>query len=50
MWIRNGTFETASSPALTFRAKPDAVYYPADRRLIFANFRNANTILPLADC
>ncbi len=49
MYVRNGTFETASSPALTLGNKPDVVYFPSEQKLVFANFRNANAILPLID-
>lgn len=48
IFMRKGTFESADSPALTLGAKLDAVYYPAAQKLVFHNFRNANSILPLA--
>lgn len=49
LFMPNGTFETNTAPGLTLSNKPDAVYYPTSQKLVFANFRNANAILPLAD-
>lgn len=42
-------FEANSTPGLTLSPKPDAIYYPTAQKLVFANFRNANAILPLAN-
>lgn len=49
LFIEQGTFRSAPSPCVTLSSKPDAVFFPADEKLIFANFRNANSILPLVD-
>ncbi len=49
LFMPGDTFESNTTPGLTLGHKPDAVYYPTARKLVFANFRNANGILPLAD-
>ena len=49
LFIEQDTFKVSSAPALTLGTKPDAVYFPAEQKLVFANFRNANAILPLGD-
>ncbi len=49
LFIERDTFRMSSAPALTLGTKPDAIYFPAERKLVFANFRNANAILPLGD-
>lgn len=49
MFIQNGTFQSAAQRGLTLADRLTAVLYVADRRLVFANFRSANVILPLAD-
>ena len=42
-------FESNNRPGLTLGNKPDAVFFPTTQKLVFANFRNANGILSLAD-
>jgi hypothetical protein len=49
LFMPGDTFVSNSTPGLTLGHKPDAVYYPTAQKLVFANFRNANGILPLAD-
>jgi hypothetical protein len=49
MFIENGTFHSASRRGITLADRLTAVLYVADRRLVFANFRATNVILPLAD-
>lgn len=49
LFIEQGTFRGAPHPCITLGTKPDAVYFPAEQKLVFANFRNANSILPLID-
>lgn len=48
LFIENGTFQSAARRGLTLADRLTAVLYVADRRLVFANFRSANVILPLA--
>lgn len=49
MFIENGTFQSAARRGLTLADRLAAVLYVDDRRLVFANFRSANVLLPLAD-
>ena len=49
LFVSNDTFQRPEGPCLALAAKPDAVFFPAERKLLFANFRNANSILPLSD-
>ncbi len=49
MFIENGTFQSATRRGLTLAERLAAVLYVDDKRLVFANFRSANVILPLAD-
>lgn len=48
-FIEQGTFRSALSSCLTLGKKLDAVYFPTHQKLLFANFRNANSILGLAE-
>ena len=47
--LRNDTYESSNNSTLTLDDKLTAVFYPDERKLIFHNFRTANTFLPLAD-
>lgn len=49
LFLRNDTYETTQRPGLTLDGKLSAVYMPADKKLLFHNFRTVNTFLPLAD-
>lgn len=49
LFMERDTFRANRSPGLVLANKPDVVYYPAKRKLLFANFRNANGLLPLGD-
>lgn len=49
LFLQNNTYETTQRPGLTLDSKLSAVYLPADRKLLFHNFRTVNTFLPLAD-
>lgn len=47
--LRNGTYETTERPGLTLDTKLAAVFLAAEQKLLFRNFRTANTFLPLGD-
>ena len=47
--LRNGTYETTERPGLTLESKLAAVYFLAEQKLLFHNFRTVNTFLPLGD-
>ena len=47
--LRNDTYESAGSLGLTLDGKLSAVYWPAESKLLFRNFRTVNTFLPLSD-
>jgi hypothetical protein len=49
LFIEWGTFRSAPNPCINLGSRPDAVFFPAEQKLVFANFRNANAILPLTD-
>lgn len=49
LFLQNNTYETTERPGLTLDSKLSAVYVPADKKLLFHNFRTVNTFLPLAD-
>jgi hypothetical protein len=49
LFLQNNTYETTQRPGLTLDSKLSAVCMPADRKLLFHNFRTVNTFLPLAD-
>ncbi|MBH0197417.1 MAG: DUF4868 domain-containing protein, partial [Nitrospira sp.] len=49
LFLQNDTYETVQRPGLTLDDKLSALYVPAQRRLLFHNFRTANSFLPLAD-
>jgi len=49
LFLQSDTYETADRPGLTLDGKLGAVYFPADRKLLFHSFRMVNTFLPLAD-
>ena len=43
------TYKGIERPGLTLARKLSAIYQPEERKLVFDNFRNVNTFLPLAD-
>ena len=47
--MQNDTFETMESPCLTLGDRLDVVYHVDTSKLLFSNFRTANTMLPLMD-
>lgn len=47
--LESGTYMSPENPGLTLDGKLSAVYQPSRRKLLFHNFRNANTFLPLFD-
>lgn len=47
--LRNGTYETSERAGLTLGTKLAAVYFKAEQKLLFRNFRTVNTFLPLGD-
>lgn len=49
LFLQNDTYETVQRPGLTLDDKLSALYVPAQRRLLFHNFRTTNSFLPLAD-
>lgn len=49
LFLQDDTYETVQRPGLTLDDKLSALYVPAQRRLLFHNFRTANSFLPLAD-
>lgn len=49
LFLESGTYRSAPRTGLTLSAKLSAVYRPNDNKLLFHNFRSANTFLPLAD-
>lgn len=49
LFLRNDTYDTTSRPGLTLSERLSAVSVREKGKLLFRNFRNANTFLPLAD-
>lgn len=49
LFLQNDTYETSSRPGLILDGKLSAVYLPAEKKLLFHNFRAVNTFLPLAN-
>ena len=49
IFLHNDTYESAQRPGLTLAGELSALYFPAQHKLLFHNFRTANTFLPLAD-
>ena len=49
MFLDGNTYKSAERPGLTLDVHLSAVYRPAERKLLFRNFRTVNTFLPLAD-
>jgi hypothetical protein len=47
--LENDTYETVQRPGLTLDDKLSALYFPAEKKLLFHNFRTTNSFLPLAD-
>jgi len=47
--LQNGTYDTVQRPGLTLDTKLSALYFPAQQKLLFHNFRTTNSFLPLAD-
>lgn len=50
LFLQNGIYTTTPSRALTLASQLSAVYYIAERELLFKNFHNVNTFLLLANC
>jgi hypothetical protein len=49
LFLDNDTYATVQGPGLTLDDKLSALYFPAQRILLFHNFRITNSFLPLAD-
>ncbi|MDT7042674.1 hypothetical protein [Candidatus Nitronereus thalassa] len=49
LFLQNNTYESAERPGLTLGGKLSALYLSSQHKLLFHNFRIANTFLPLAD-
>jgi len=47
LFLTDDTYKTQDRPGLTLDAKIAAVYFPQEQKLLFRNFRAANTFLPL---
>lgn len=49
LFLRGNTYISAQRPGLTLDDKLSAVYFCQEKKLLFHNFRIANTFLPLTD-
>lgn len=49
IFLEAGTYQTADHPGLTLENKLSAIFFPDEEKLLFHNFRNVNTFLPLSD-
>ena len=49
LFLDGNTYKSAERRGLTLDVNLSAVYRPAERELLFRNFRTVNTFLPLAD-
>lgn len=49
LFLRHGTYRSEEQPGLILDGKLCAVYLPTQGKLLFRNFRNTNTFLPLAE-
>lgn len=49
LFLEKGTYSSAERPGLMLDKKLSAVYEPSESKLLFHNFRTANTFLPLSD-
>ena len=47
--LQGNAYDNIRHPVLTLGGKLSAVYQPKERKLLFDNFRNVNTFLPLSD-
>ena len=47
--LQGNAYKNIRHPVLTLGGKLSAVYQPKERKLLFDNFRNVNTFLPLSD-
>ena len=47
LFLQNDTYETAGRAGLTLDHKLSAAYFPDEEKLLFHNFRTANSFLPL---
>lgn len=47
LFLTDGTYKTQDRPGLTLDAKLGAAYFRQEQKLLFHNFRAANTFLPL---
>ncbi len=49
LFLKNEMYESAQKPGLTLENKLSAIYDPAASKLLFQNFRVANSFLPLTE-
>jgi hypothetical protein len=49
LFLQNDTYASVQRPGLTLDAKLSALYFPAQHKLLFHNFRTTNSFLPLAE-
>jgi hypothetical protein len=49
LFMQNGAYATSDKPGIRLDGKLAAVYWPAQQKLLFHNFRITNSFLPLAD-
>jgi hypothetical protein len=49
LFFKDEMYQSLQKPGLTLRNKLSAIYVPAASKLLFRNFRLANSFLPLAD-
>ena len=49
MFLQRGTYETTAQPGLRLDTKLSAIFVAAEQKLLFRNYRTANTFLPLGD-
>ena len=49
LFLQGNAYDNISHPVLTLGGKLSAVYQSKERKLLFHNFRNVNTFLPLSD-
>jgi hypothetical protein len=49
LFLENNTYQTTARPGLTLDGKLSAVCMPADKKLLFQNFRIVNTFISLGD-
>lgn len=49
LFLDTNTYTTPTNPGMSLDEKLTAIFLPSENRLLFKNFRNANTFLPLSD-